>query len=132
MFLRSLSLKQKSAFLFLANELIIADQKLDTSEKNLSNDLITEMNIDEKNLPEVKTRYDSISILNTSMSRIIALIELLGIAHIDGDYCEEERKYLSDLAESLKISKEKLLYLENWVLRQISLFNEVKLMFIEE
>jgi uncharacterized tellurite resistance protein B-like protein len=57
------------------------------------------------------------------------LLELIAVAHADGDYHNHENVLIRKYAKALNISAEKLSMLELWVSKQLSLSIEAQELF---
>lgn len=117
MFIDFLNKDEQFMFLSLANELVKVDGELSDSEikkiENISNKISNGLtSSSSKNL-------DLSKIDNIETKRII-IIELIGICFIDGNYCDKEKKYITQLSKQLNIVNE-LPILESWVVNQVEL-----------
>lgn len=132
MFLTLLTEKQKMAFLTLAKRLIESDTHLSLEGQNLVELMNREMgfprerDIQPREITEVLHEFDS------RKARVAALLELLGLAHSDGDYGKEEKHLIEEIAAGFEISKEEVLAMENWALRQLALAYEATQFFSEK
>jgi len=126
MFLNQFNKTQKQSFLFLAKELIEADNKICEQELNLLEKLKLEMEVDNNSDNSFGSIERALEAFANKKVKIILLIELLGLAHADGVYCEQENKIINKISNILKVPESELYYLDNWVLRQMSLVNEIK------
>ncbi len=66
------------------------------------------------------------TLFDTNTSQVSLLLELIGVAHADGDYHHEENALIQKYADAMNVSKKKLLQLEGWVSKQLSLSLEVQ------
>lgn len=124
MFIQNLDKKQQSVLLYLAKEVMDADEKLHESELEILNILAkqTEGSVS----PEVITLEEIAVLFDTNISKSSLLLELIGVAHADGDYHQEENLLIKNYAKALGVSDKKLLMLENWVSKQLELTLEVQ------
>ncbi len=129
MFLRTLNLEEKRAFLSLASRFIAADGRLDPKEEAMLAEMKQEMGIDQG--WEGRAEAQLLSSFKTRPSRIAALLELLGLAHSDSEYSAQESAFVARAAQAFGVEPLELATLENWILRQIALMREAHL-FMEE
>ncbi len=130
MFIQNLNKAQQEVLLKLANELMISDGVIDQSEEELISFIksqctegVSELEIFK--LSEIKDVFDS------KKAKVSMLLELIGLAHADGDYGKEEMIFINEIASVLNIDEANLNELENWVKRQLDLVND-SVMFMEE
>lgn len=127
MFIQNLDEKQQSALLYLAKEIINADNKLHNNEASIYT--LLESQVHTSVAPEsIKT--DELNVLfKSNISKISLLLELIAVAHADGDYHNDENVLIRKYAKTLNISEEKLSMLERWVSKQLSLSIEAQELF---
>jgi hypothetical protein len=76
--------------------------------------------------------YDQLSdVFSDKASKASLLLELLGVAHADDEYQDEEKAFMSDIANKLSISLDELAEMEKWVLSQLNISKQV-LRFMSE
>lgn len=124
MFIQNLDKKQQSVLLFLAREVIDVDEQLHDSEKEILTILTNQA--ESSASPEAIELKDLAAIFDTNISRSSLLLELIGVAHADGDYNPDENALIKKYANALDVTEEKLLKLENWVSNQLALSFEVQ------
>ncbi|WKD24219.1 TerB family tellurite resistance protein [Pseudoalteromonas sp. KG3] len=130
MFIQNLNKAQQEILLKLANDLMISDGVIDQSEEELISFIKSQCTEDVSeleifNLSEIKDVFDS------KKAKVSMLLELIGLAHADGDYGQEEKVFINEIASVLNINEANLNELENWVRRQLDLVND-SVMFMEE
>ncbi len=129
MFLNSLTLEQKKAFLALALKLIGADGVLDPRERTMIEGMRYEMGLySETDLPKGYVE-DLAKPFDTRQSRVIVMLESIAVALADEEMAGEEEKILRELAILFEFSEEDATAMEKWVLRYIDLIKEAKGMF---
>ena len=64
------------------------------------------------------------SIYNTKKEKSSLLLELLGLALADHEYHNEEKSFITKIADQLNVTADKLYEMEVWVQRQLSLSRE--------
>ncbi|MCP4146754.1 MAG: hypothetical protein GY757_03295 [bacterium] len=129
MFLNSLTLEQKKAFLALALKLIGADGVLDPRERTMIEGMRYEMGLySETDLPKGYVE-DLVKPFDTRQSRVIVMLESIAVALADEEMAGEEEKILRELAILFEFSEEDATAMEKWVLRYIDLIKEAKGMF---
>ncbi len=124
MFVQNLNSKQQSVLLYLAKEVMEADKNLHDSEQEILTILASQ--VEQSVLPEAVQLEDIASLFDTSISKTSLLLELIGVAHADGDYHHEENVLIIKYADAIGISEEKLRNLEDWVSKQLQLTLEVQ------
>ncbi|MFA0210028.1 DNA repair protein [Vibrio artabrorum] len=124
MFIQNLKPKQQSALLYLAKEVMEADDELHECENQVLNLLMSQ--VDTSVVPEIIS-LDSLSdLFDTNSSKICLLLEIIGVAHADGYYHHDENALIKKYAQVLDVTEEKLLKLESWVSKQLSLSLEAQ------
>ena len=114
MFLAYLSKEEKSIFIEIAIQMVIADGKLDAKEKKLIAAFCNEMQLEEpknfSNIKNVDLLCDRIAEISTKKTKRIFFVELFGLANIDGVYSEEEKKIVNIIVQKFKLEsiKDKL------------------------
>lgn len=124
MFIQNLDTKQQSALLYLAKEVIDADGQLHNSEEEILSILASQ--VDASVSPESVSLDEMVTLFDTNTSQVSLLLELIGVAHADGDYHHEENALIQKYADAMNVSKKKLLQIEGWVSKQLSLSLEVQ------
>ncbi len=102
MFLQNLNYKQKKIFLGMAKEILVADDgTIDEQEDNYLRAICSEMSlgvddevvIDHKDLKELFASEEE--------TRLI-LVELIALAYSNGEYHQNEKKYILSIIDALK------------------------------
>ena len=124
MFIQNLDTKQQSALLYLAKEVIDADGQLHNCEEEILSILASQ--VDASVSPESVSLDEMATLFDTNTSQVSLLLELIGVAHADGDYHHEENALIQKYADAMNVSKKKLLQIEGWVSKQLSLSLEVQ------
>ena len=68
----------------------------------------------------------------TQKERSIVLLELLLLAHSDGELHQKEERVLHSIADELDVSREELGIMQNWALRQVALVQEASEFWTDE
>lgn len=109
MFLSTFNEKQKILFLQLAEYAINVDHKIEEIEKKLLEEYCKEMGIlNEKKYDSnlnLKFLTDSINKEFSEIEKKKIFLETLFIVMCDNDFCEEEKKFILELGESLQFKK---------------------------
>lgn len=124
MFVQNLNAKQQSVLLYLAKEVINADNNLHESEQDILSIIMSQ--VESSELLEVIRPEEIASLFDTNMSKASLLLELIGVAYADGDYHNEERALIKKYADTIGISEQQLRNLEDWVSKQLQLTLEVQ------
>lgn len=120
MFLENLEPREKRAFLGLAHKVVHADGVLEEREAQILatlSETIEEPAL-EGTVEELATEFQS------RRSKVFALLELMGIGYVDGDYHVAEVESVAEIARALGFSDDELPGLESWVVRQLALLEE--------
>jgi uncharacterized tellurite resistance protein B-like protein len=126
MFLYDLDPEQQDAFFALLRRLVQADDTLASEEQKARVLLRRETGRDGLPDPESISLEEAFSSLTERSDQIAVLLELLLVAHVDGEYHPEENHLILDLADQFDVSMERLEQLKNWALRQVSLIREAE------
>lgn len=105
MYLQELKAEQKELFLDLSILLSSSDSNFSVEEKNLIKQICAEMQIEERYAStfEFKDVIDKLVDISTKKEKRIMLIELAGIIMVDGEYTDEENRFINDIAEKFSI-----------------------------
>lgn len=129
MFLSSLSKEQQKIFLAIAMKIIGADGILEPRERLTIEAMRYEMGLfTDTDLPKGELE-DIVKPLDTRKSRVITMLESIGLAYADEDLGKEEQKILRALALLFGFSEEEAGNMEDWVLRYRKLMQEAAAMF---
>lgn len=113
MFIEYLEKEEQEVFLSLAMDLVKIDEDYTEDEKSkinsLSHRIMGEVGFDMEHLKS------DINLLENNGKRKIVLMELVTLAHIDGNYCDGEKGFISDLAKRMEIGQSDLDEVEQWV-----------------
>lgn len=124
MFLHLLNKSQQAIFFSLSKEMIAVDGKLDQNEIAKINSFSAEIyggnDFDLKDLNHIK--YEEV--FDTEQSKMVCLIELIGLCYVDGKFCDKERDYLLALEKKMQIKETKLEILDRWVKKLVSVTAE--------
>ncbi len=118
MFLNLLRTEEKNAFLSLAKKVISADKVIADKELVLLESMKKELELSEEliedlpdGIPELCDRFSS------SKSKVSALMELIGIGFVDGQFVHEEQEMIYEIANYMGISKEETTMYIDWARR---------------
>lgn len=120
MFLENLTDGEKAAFLGFAHKLVQADGVLREREGEVLGSLgaMAGGPVAEGTVNELAEAFQ------TRKARVSALLELLGIGLVDGEYHPAERAAVSEIAQALGFRETELAEMESWVVRQVALVEE--------
>ena len=129
MFLNHLNPEQKKAFLAIAMKIIGADGILEPRERQMVEAMRYEMGLyTDTDLPKGELE-DIMKVFDTRKSRIVTMIEAIGLCLADENLGNEERKLIRALALMFEISEDEATKMENWVMRYRALVQEANSMF---
>lgn len=117
---------QQEALLFLAKEFIAADDTISAKEQDVIERMAREAGLQIPPMRYVLSHSAAIEALTTRKAQTVAMIELIGVAYADGEYVEEEKHYIQNLAEELGIPGVTVSEIEDWILRYIELNKEAE------
>lgn len=114
MFLTMLNEAEKRAFAVLAQRLVAADELLRSEELQALETLWAEMGIGS---PPADGRDESelAAAFETRRGRVVALLELLGLAYSDRDFCLDEESMITAVAHEMGLDAAELDRLDRWV-----------------
>lgn len=127
MFLRDFNENQQKLFLGLARELIEADNVISAQEKQLIASLSIEMGQNEL----IRNPSDDVlrEFFPDKISRVAAMLELVGLACCDGDFSVEEDAVLKRVQKIFEISDEQLKSYRDWVKKLYQTYGEAAVFF---
>ncbi len=126
MFLQQLTHKEKLAFDALARHLAASDGTLAPQELALLEQLRFELALGEDVAPDARSVTTLAADFTTPRGRRIALLELLGLAHVDREFHPTESDFLRQIARAWDVSETELLVLDGWTLRMLAVVREAE------
>lgn len=127
MFVQNLNMKQQSALLYLAHEVAKSDDQLHDAELGIIDTIRAQScdGVEEKaiTLDELPLIFDS------EKAKCSLILELIGVALVNEEYHQNEKKLIDQYANALNIEQNKLFQLEWWVSKQFALIKEAKQFF---
>ena len=108
MFLNQLSYQEKKMFLDLSIHVAKANDELAANEKAMISEYCTEMQLPPIELYETEpfgTTIDYFALAEEKIKKIV-LLELLGLAYVDGTYDESELKLIKKYTEAVGIDED--------------------------
>ena len=128
MFLHHLSVEQRQAFVGLAQWLAHSDGRLAPEESVRLAAIRQQVGVEP---PSSGEPMDWATCFSTQRARTSALLELLAVCVVDGEYHPAERAAMGQLADAMDVSGENMRQLESWVLRQAALLQEAEALMAE-
>ncbi len=120
MWLKSLSLEQRSALLGLAHNVVVSDGLLDPNEEHMMDEFKREMELSEDQVDYLE--LDGIEqIFDSHRSRVVALLNLLRLSYVDGAFEVEEECLLMEVSRAFGFGEDEFHLLNNWVKRLVAL-----------
>lgn len=120
MFLENLEPREKRAFLALAHKVVHADGVLAEREARILATLS-----DAIGAPALDGTVEELAAaFQSRRSKVSALLELMGIGYVDGEYHVAEIESVAEIARVLGFADDELVGLENWIVRQVALIEE--------
>ncbi|HCE2475722.1 TPA: TerB family tellurite resistance protein [Vibrio parahaemolyticus] len=105
MFIQNLEPKQQSALLYLAKEVMDADDELHECEDQVLSLLMSQ--VDASVTPEAISLEGLSALFDTNSSKASLLLELIGVAHADGDYHHNENALIKKIRSILRCHRRK-------------------------
>lgn len=128
MFLHHLNVEQQQAFVGLAQWLVQADGRIDPLESARLAAIHQQVGVGP---PSSGEPMDWAACFSTQRARTSALLELLAICLVDGEYHPAERAAMGQLADAMSVSAAKMRQLESWIFRQTALLQEAEALMAE-
>ena len=114
MFLTMLNETEQQAFATLAQRLVAADEVLTSEEVQALDALWREMGF-ERPVADERDESALAAVFGTRRSRVVALLELLGLAYADRDFSLDEESMITTVAHEMGIDAVDLDRLDRWV-----------------
>ena len=123
MFVHYLDERQQAALLHYAREVMVADSAIDPEESLQMEVLRGEVRpgVQSEAVPMEQLR----DLFSDRPSKVILLIELLGMGYADEAFVAQESKMINEIAGIL-MDTDVLQIIESWVRRQLSLLKEAQ------
>ncbi|MXW52762.1 MAG: TerB family tellurite resistance protein [Gammaproteobacteria bacterium] len=132
MWLSSLSDTQRDALIRLAHTVVVSDGLLDPNEEFMLDEFKREMALGSKSNGDEVATGDLSQVFDTPRTRRIAIINLLRLSYVDGEFDVEEECLLKQIAVLFKIEEMEFRRMDSWVRRLMSLENEASNQFLAE
>ncbi|CAE6937087.1 TerB family tellurite resistance protein [Vibrio sp. B1REV9] len=129
MFIGNLNKDQQGVLLAIAQKLINVDGQVSVEEVAILEQIKLQCDTDVEALSY--TEESMITLFPDRRSKVSLLVEILGVAYSDTEYCKQEQDFLTRLASNLSINDDELQKLTDWVTRQLNLVQEVALLMEE-
>lgn len=120
MFLNILEKKEKEAYFALAKRLIDADNQIVHQESVLMKAMQQEMQWDAENLshlPDTLSTQDLCNIFVEKRTRVCAIMELIGIAFVDGEFVMAEQELIYEIGKCMQMDNEEINMYIDWAKR---------------
>src|SRR5690348_1125219 len=91
-----------------------------------------ELGIPVADLPATPPHVGVLAKFSSRASRVAVLMELLTLAYADGEPHPQEMELLNEVAAGLGIPELRLLEMEDWIVRQLSLNSEANAFLNED
>jgi len=122
MYLHLLSKTQKTSFVGIARTLMEVDG-VSVPEQKLLKAMRKEMDLVDEGSVQ-KSLSSLVKPFKSKKSKVVLLLELFGIALVDGTYTKPEGSVIGEVAQLLEVPKSELRKYLNWVRKQIRLVDE--------
>ncbi|MFP4597258.1 MAG: hypothetical protein ACLFVJ_03340 [Persicimonas sp.] len=113
-----LNYEEKEALLRLVGYLATSDQEIQDEERKFVRDLAHDLNVsaegvfqglDEDSITKIAARFERDS------AKLVALVELIDLGMVDGEYFAEEKAAVREVAEAMGVSEDEIEPIEKWV-----------------
>jgi len=124
MFVQNLSERQQAALLHYAREIMVADNAFDPAESLHMEVLRTQVRpgVESEAVPMDQLR----DLFSDRPSRIILLLELIGMGYANEEFDVRESELVNKIASSLDAETDTLENIKSWVKRQLLLLKEAQ------
>ena len=124
MFINNLNEEQKYAVVTLMHRVAQADGRIDIAETQMLNEIVAGLGI--KEVDSETSTSELVSRFDTQKTKVSAILELLAMAHADGEFVATEHHYIREIAGEMDISDLELAIYNSWVIRQVGLLHEAE------
>ena len=125
MWLSSLSDRQRKSLIRLAHDLVVSDGLLDPNEEFMLDEFRREMALSSSTQDDNQSDLKELeAIFKSKRVRIIALLNLLRLSYVDGEFDVEEECLLKEVATGFGVDEDAFRVLDNWVRRLMALERE--------
>lgn len=124
MFLTMLNDEEKRAFALLAEKMIAADGIVVGREAATLAAYKAEMGLEAKSESEERGVEDLAAAFGSRRSKVVALLELIGLGYSDTSFSVTERSLVFALARAMEIEADTLVDLEAWVQQHVRLIRQ--------
>ncbi len=114
--------EDRAAFTIIMAYLAQIDGEISLEEKQVMDDMIYAWKLDEKAINEIYEILEKGSSLDLLLGKFknpktgyLLIQELITLAHIDGNYGEQEKRTIDKISSELRVSKKRIENLEQWV-----------------
>lgn len=114
--------EDRAAFAKIMAYLAQIDGEVSLEEKQVMDDMIYAWKLDKNSIYEIYEILEKGSSLDLLLgkfknpkSRYLLIQELITLAHIDGNYNEQEKRTIDKISSKLRVSKKRMGSLEQWV-----------------
>ena len=127
MFLNKLSLPEKEVFISLAMKAAEANGVVVEEEYSMIEEYCKEMGIAFFDARNVKEIDDIVSFFKDSdlTSKKIILLEMIGLMYADGDYDEDEKKFVNIIATGMGLTTEDIEKYDGFISKYIDLTKDI-------
>ena len=115
MFLNLLDEDEKAAFAALAEKMITSDGIVVGREAATLGALKGEMGVGAEAVNSTAAVSDLAAVFSDRRSKIVVLLELVGLGYSDTSFCGTERSLVSEVAREMGVGADDLAKLEKWV-----------------
>lgn len=124
MFLTLLNDEEKRAFALLAEKMIAADGIVVGRETATLAAYKAEMGLEARPESEERGVEDLAAAFGSRRSKVVALLELIGLGYSDTSFSVTERSLVFALARAMEIEADTLVDLEAWVQQHVRLIRQ--------
>ena len=127
MFLNQLTDSEKAAFISFSVHAANSDDVFADEEKVMINEYCKEMELDYPDKDNIMSMEDIMAVLSKSdiHNKKIVMFEILGLVYSDGEYAEEEKRFVNTYAKEIGLTEEDVKKQTELIIRYLGLLKEI-------
>lgn len=132
MYIEHLNQDERVAFMKLARLVLYADGIIAREEVELFEHLKRVTGVNETLVQKDDDPDALAAVFASRRSKIAAILELMAMGYVDGDYHDTEQKLCTQLGMAMGFDETELAAFESWVVRQTMLLQEAQSFWAED
>ncbi len=126
MYIEHLNQDERMAFMKLARLVLYADGIIAREEVEFFEHLKRVTGVNETLVQHDDDPVELAGVFQSRMSRVAAMLQLMAMGYIDGDYHDTEQELCTKLGVAMGFDETELAAFESWVVRQTMLLQEAQ------